>query len=86
MRRAHSTLLALVTAALLAPQTARACAVCFGADANSKTAQAITIGIITLLGTVFTVLTALVAAVWRIERRRMLAEAAAATSSPRGAL
>jgi hypothetical protein len=84
MRRALPTLLALAAAAL--PRSAQACAGCFGADANSKTAQAITLGILLLLGTVFSVLTALVAAVWRMERRRSLAEAAAATPSPRGAL
>ena len=84
MRRALTTLIAL--SALAAPRAASACAVCFGADKNSKTAQAITIGILMLLGTVFSVLTALVAAVWRIEQRKIAAEAASATPSPRGAL
>jgi hypothetical protein len=58
----------------LAPSQAAACAVCFGGDANSGTARGITIGIYMLLASVFSVLGVFVAAVWKIEKRRALAE------------
>ena len=77
MRRALTTPIALLAGALLLPSSASACAVCFGAGDNPNLVRAITLGIVVLLGAVFSVLTALVAAVWRIEKRRSLAQQAA---------
>jgi hypothetical protein len=73
MRRALMTATALLAGSALLPRRAAACAVCFGAGSNPNVTRAITAGIVVLLATVFSVLTALVAAVWRIERRRELA-------------
>jgi acyl-coenzyme A thioesterase PaaI-like protein len=77
MRRALTTLTVLAAAALLSEAPAAACAVCFGAGNNPNFVRAITLGIVVLLATVFSLLTALITAVWRIEKRRALSEAAA---------
>ncbi len=79
--RLASALLAFQT---LAPRAASACAVCFGADSeNAGLAQGLTWGLFVLLGSTFALLTAMVVAVVRIERRRLALQAAAPTGGTR---
>ncbi|MDE2038562.1 MAG: hypothetical protein KGO96_03485 [Elusimicrobia bacterium] len=72
--RAILPLLALLS--WIAPPGATACAVCFGAAPGSNLALAIGTGILLLLCITLTLLAALAIAVWRIEKQRLLAEAA----------
>ena len=58
----------------LAPKNALACAVCFSVGSDTRLVKAITLGIIFLLVSVYSVVTVFVLSVWRIEKHRMLAD------------
>lgn len=61
--------LALLLTALL-PKNALACAVCFNPGENTRLVKAVTLGILVLLASVYSVVTVFVVSVWRIEKRR----------------
>jgi hypothetical protein len=66
-----SRLARLAAALAVAPGAARACAVCFSADAESAAlGRAFNLAILLMLGVTFALMAAGTAWFWRIERRR----------------
>lgn len=62
--------LALAGLAWLAPSAARACATCFGRDAEAGLLAGLNWGIAILAGSTFLLVGGIVYGAWRIERRR----------------
>ncbi len=60
--------------AALSPRPAMACTVCFGVGNAGDLARGLTLGLLVLLVATFSLLATLVAAIWRMEKRRALAE------------